>query len=138
MSKRSRQQLVGDRGENLVGNYLRQQGWQILSQQWHCRWGELDLVARQGSVLAFVEVKTRRSRNWDETGLLAVHEGKQHKIIRTALAYLSQQQRYLPPDLEYRFDVALVRHSISPKGAPLWQLEQYIPAAFELSEGGLE
>jgi putative endonuclease len=135
MRKRSQQQQVGDGGEDFVGNYLRQQGWQILNQQWHCRWGELDLVARQGSVLAFVEVKTRRAGNWDETGLLAVHEGKQNKIIRAALAYLSQRQPFLPADLEYRFDVALVRHSISPKGDPIWQLDQYIPAAFELSEG---
>ncbi|NJK61877.1 MAG: YraN family protein [Synechococcaceae cyanobacterium SM2_3_1] len=137
MPKRTQQQQVGDGGENFVGNYLRQQGWQILSQQWHCRWGELDLVARKGSVLAFVEVKTRRSGNWDETGLLAVHGDKQKKIIKTALIYLSQQQPSLAADLEYRFDVALVQHSISPKGDLIWQLEQYIPAAFELSQGGL-
>lgn len=135
MRKKSQQQQVGDGGEEFVGNYLRQQGWQILSQQWHCRWGELDLVARQGSVLAFVEVKTRRAGNWDETGLLAVHGRKQKKIIKTALIYLSRQQPPLPVDLEYRFDVALVQHSISPKGEHIWQLDQYIPAAFELSEG---
>ena len=56
MAQGSRKQL-GDRGEALVAAWLQQQGWRIVAQQWHCRWGELDIVARSPAPeesLAFV------------------------------------------------------------------------------------
>ncbi|NJK66193.1 MAG: YraN family protein [Microcoleus sp. CSU_2_2] len=118
---------IGTLGENFVAEWLQQQGWEILHRQWHCRWGEIDIIALgtdedskinrgnensrfpilDSQTLAFVEVKTRRRGNWDADGMLAVSATKQTKLWQTAEIFLSDR-----PDLANnpcRFDVALVR-----------------------------
>lgn len=124
---------IGTLGENLVAEWLQQQGWEILHRQWHCRWGEIDIIALGTDVeseikggkenfpensqllisrvqlptVAFVEVKTRSRGNWDAGGMLAVSAAKQTKLWQTAEIFLSHH-----PDLANhpcRFDVALVR-----------------------------
>ena len=51
---------LGDRGEAAAAQYLRKRGCQLLASQWRCRYGELDLVARdRDGTVCFVEVKTR-------------------------------------------------------------------------------
>ena len=100
---------LGELGEELVACWLQGQGWEILYRRWRCRWGELDLIAHQSKepCLIFVEVKTRRQRNWDADGLLAITPHKQAKIRQTAELFLADR-----PDLAIlpcRFDVALVR-----------------------------
>lgn len=124
----TQQQTTGDAGEALVCQYLEAKGWRILATQWRCRWGELDIVARQDPVLAFVEVKTRQGQGWDQAGRLAVDGRKQQKLIRTATTFLA----HFPDcaELECRFDVALVQHR-SGSDPSLW-LADYIMAAFEL------
>lgn len=110
---------TGILGEDLVAQWLLGEGWQILARRWRCRWGELDIVALENRpqssspILVFVEVKTRRRRNWDEDGLLSITESKQEKLCLAASIFLSDR-----PDLaDYpcRFDVALVRCSAGPK-----------------------
>jgi len=100
---------IGILGENLVAQWLREQGWQIIAQRWRCQHGEIDLIAQQGdSLLTFVEVKTRNSRNWDADGLLAISASKQIRLWQAAQLFLATH-----PELEnflYRFDVALVRY----------------------------
>jgi putative endonuclease len=103
-------QLIGNLGEKLVDRWLQLQGYRILHKRWHCRWGEIDLIAtkKMPPILAFVEIKTRNYRNWDANGLLAINNTKQAKIIKTANLFLAEN-----PDLESypcRFDAAIVSH----------------------------
>lgn len=97
---------TGRRGETLVYWYLRQAGYTIVARNRrpHTGPGELDLVAWEGPVLAFVEVKTRTSSvaGPPET---AVTRGQQRRIIRAAHDYLRHLKQ---KQITYRFDIASV------------------------------
>jgi putative endonuclease len=102
---------LGGLGESLVWDWLRSRGWQLQARQWHCTYGELDLVVSQGpanssGTLAFVEVKTRSSGNWDAYGLMAITRRKQAKLWKTAQIYLLKHPQWM--EATCRFDVALV------------------------------
>ena len=49
---------LGDWGENIAADYLKNKGYQILNRNWKNKWGEIDIVAEKNKVLVFVEVKT--------------------------------------------------------------------------------
>lgn len=93
----------GDWGEALVADYLRARGFQILAWQYRCRFGEIDLIARDGETLCFVEVKLRGRVDY---GLPRefVTAAKQRRLRTTALFYLSNHD----PNALCRFDVAEV------------------------------
>ena len=93
----------GTWGEAQVANFLRRRGYQLLAHSYHCRFGEVDLIARQGSVLCFVEVKTRTNLS---VGLPReyVTRQKQEKLRRTAACDLAARGL----DCPVRFDVAEV------------------------------
>ncbi len=101
---------IGIWGEKLVGRWLQIQDYELLQQNWRCRWGEIDLIAqdRVSKAISFVEVKTRSKNNWDENGLLAIDSAKQEKIIKTASLFLAKYSQLA--ELPCRFDVALVSY----------------------------
>ena len=91
--------------ENLVAEYLKTQGYEILEKNYRCRIGEIDLIAKEGETLVFVEVKYRRD---DKMGnpKEAVDRKKQKKISMTAAYYLMRKCGRM--DIPCRFDVAAV------------------------------
>ena len=103
---------IGQLGEELVGKWLQTQNYLILHRRWRCRWGEIDLIVQEKDslILAFVEVKTRNPRNWDNDGILAITSQKQGKLWQTAAAFLGKHPHLA--ELPCRFDVALVSYQI--------------------------
>jgi putative endonuclease len=112
---------MGDRGENLAARFLRDLGYLIIIRNFRCETGEIDIVARDGSTLVFVEVKTRAYD--DPAPEDQVHVSKQEQLTRVAKIYLS---RYGIPQPPARFDVVAV---IWPEGRE--PIIRHVPHAFE-------
>lgn len=99
--KQSQKNSLGLQGEQLAARYLRKLGYRILARGHRQRLGEIDLVALDGKVLVFVEVKTWRSdRDGDPSE--AVDSRKQERLTRAALVYLKRRNLSEHPA---RFDV---------------------------------
>ncbi len=95
---------LGDKGEALAAAYLTREGFTILERNFRCRSGELDLVAKDGSYLVFIEVKTRRSLAYG-TPAQAIDGRKRERIALAAKFYL-YEHRLL--DSDCRFDIVEV------------------------------
>lgn len=93
----------GDWGEAQVAEFLRDRGFRIEVSKYRCRFGEIDLIARDRETLCFIEVKLRSNLGF---GLPReyVTAGKQQKLRTTAKYYLATHD----PDAYCRFDVAEV------------------------------
>jgi putative endonuclease len=103
--------ILGRRGEDLAVEYLREHGYVVLSRNWRCRDGELDVVATDRDRLVVVEVKTRSSAEFG-TPAEAVTDRKAVRIRRVTQAWLAAHRvRWC----EIRFDVlALVARPGEP------------------------
>ncbi|MCU0450710.1 MAG: YraN family protein [Bernardetiaceae bacterium] len=99
MSKKAQ----GQRGEDLAAVFLQQKGYEILHRNYRYLRGEIDIVARQGQVLVFVEVKTRKSISYGYPEQ-AVGPGKQHLIKQTAEGFLVEHQH----QGDIRFDIVSI------------------------------
>lgn len=92
--------LSGAWGEALAAEYLRKKRYEILSSGYRCRFGEIDLIARDRKYLVFAEVKLRKSQNFARA-MEYVDQRKQERIRTTASLYLAEH----PTELQPRFDV---------------------------------
>jgi putative endonuclease len=121
--------LLGDRGERTAVRYLKRKGYHILARQSLSRIGELDIIARDGDCIVFVEVKTRSS---DAAGLPieAVTLAKQKQLTRAALAWL---KRHKLLEGRARFDVVSILWN--PSGEPV--IEHYQNAFEAVGVDGL-
>ena len=96
---------IGLQTEELAARYLEYKGYEVLVRRYKGRMGEIDLVARQGTMLVFAEVKYRRDLSKGRPSL-AVNPSKQQKIRRTAMQYLAEYgSRAAIQDIGCRFDV---------------------------------
>jgi putative endonuclease len=116
--------LFGQAGESAAEEYLRRKGYRILARNLRSSLGELDLVAEDGQVLVFVEVKARQTDAFGGA-IHAVHHRKQEKLIQLAAQYLA---RHHIKNRLCRFDVVLLQGS----NAVVPQIE-HIQNAFEIS-----
>jgi len=95
---------VGERGEAIAEAYLRGRGFTILEKNYRGKTGEIDIVAREGDTIVFVEVKARRNLAYGPPQL-AVTPFKQRQISRTALTWLAHHRK---PNAIARFDVIAI------------------------------
>lgn len=115
MSAGGDRKLLGRWGEDLVARELRRQGCAIVAAGWHCRLGEIDVIASDRTYLRFVEVKLRKNAALYQARE-AVDARKQAKLRAAAQLYLA----WNPTRLQPRFDVAEVyapqgMETVSPK-----------------------
>ena len=96
--------MLGAWGEDLAANHLERAGWTILHRNFRTGRNEIDLIARRGRTLAFVEVKTRRGEGLGHP-LHALIESKRRAIRRVAEDWI---ERFGRRGLEYRFDAISV------------------------------
>ncbi len=94
----------GQWGEDRAASYLRQQRLRLVARHYQTRYGEIDLVVRDGDTLVFVEVKTRQ-REYNPSAADAVTPSKQRKIVGAALSFL---KHYGYSEDNIRFDVILI------------------------------
>ncbi len=116
---------TGRLGEELAADRLESEGYRILERNYRCPFGEMDIVARDGESIVFVEVKSRRSARYGDPQA-AVGVRKQETLSRIAQYYLKERNLRGCPA---RFDVVAVR--ILPEGNRV----ELIRNAFELAYG---
>jgi len=101
---------IGQLGEEIISQWLAKKEYKIIASNWHCSWGEIDLIAidKDYKTLLFIEVKTRSKNNWDNNGIFSISNKKQEKLVITANAFLSKYPEY--NNFNCRFDVALLTY----------------------------
>lgn len=97
---------VGQQWEKFAADYLTAQGLALLTQNFHSRNGELDLIMKEQDCFVFVEVKYRKNKHFGGA-INAITPTKQQKILKTATFFLQQQglNAYNTP---CRFDVVAI------------------------------
>ena len=122
----ARHKEVGKIGEELARRYLEEQGFRILETNWRYRRAEIDLIAMDGAVLVFVEVKTRGSDAFGKPEEF-VTSHKEKLIVDAAIAYMES----IGHDWELRFDIIAILY----RNDNDYQLEHFPDAFFPGLEG---
>lgn len=94
--------VIGDIGEEIAKEYLKKNNYTIIERNFRCKFGEIDIIAKNEKCFCFIEVKTRHGIYYG-TPAQAVNQSKQHKIIMCAQFYILKMQHY--ENFNYRFDV---------------------------------
>jgi len=94
---------LGQRGEELAAAHLEELGCVVRERNWRCPAGEMDIVAEDGGCLVFVEVRTRRGREYGSPEE-SVTPAKQAKLVEVAQTYLQEHSW----DGDWRIDVVAV------------------------------
>ena len=94
---------LGRLGEDFAVEHLLRRGYEIVERNYRTRWGELDVVARDGDALVFCEVKARRAPVRATASLEAVHAHKRTRLRKMAARWLIEHRDH-PYAAELRFD----------------------------------
>ncbi|MBN1487247.1 MAG: YraN family protein [Anaerolineae bacterium] len=103
---------LGQRGETLASQILKQHGYQIIAQNWHCQEGEVDLIAQKDKKWIFFEVRTRRGKSHgtpEES--LTPHKRARMEVV--ARHYLGEYA----PDMDMDWDLGFIAVSMSTTGS---------------------
>ncbi len=106
---RAEREAAGRRGEAIAAWYLRLKGWRIIARRVKTPRGEIDLIVRRGRVLAFVEVKWRKTERELDGAIDA------YRLRRVVAAAEAAAHRYARPGDEQRIDVVLIAPRCWPR-----------------------
>ena len=82
---------IGNKGEDFAAEYYRKLGFEIKKRNFHCRGGEIDIIAENEEYIIFVEVKSRSDNSFASPGE-AVDQRKQKRLTLAAMKYLSENE----------------------------------------------
>jgi len=116
---------VGNKGESIAEDYLKQKGYKIIHRNYRCRFGEIDIIAKDDDTIVFTEVRTKQNDNFGSPQD-SITSTKIDKIAKTALSFIQEKKL---TGYSYRFDFIAVKFS---QGRP--NIE-HIENAFVLNGG---
>lgn len=119
-------QRFGKKAEDLAARHLKRHGYKLITRNYRTKVGEIDIIAREGRTLVFIEVKARRSSRYGSPKA-AVTARKQHQIAKAALWYLKETGQM---QAKARFDVVAVNRQ--DREATI----EIVRNAFELTHAG--
>ena len=102
--ERESTRAIGRDGEKIAAEYLRNNGYRIVEKNYKNRFGEIDVIAKEGQTVVFVEVKTRKTSSYG-TPSSAVDSKKQQRMGKAAVTYLTEKRLIHHP---VRFDVVSI------------------------------
>jgi putative endonuclease len=120
---------LGAAGESRAAHYLMRRGYRIVARNVRADRVEIDIIARRGQVLAFVEVKTRRTRAYGSPED-AVDARKRARLVRGAVAWLHGNRGQRRPGQTIRFDVIVCEPGAD---RATWQI-RHLKAAFDAGD----
>ena len=118
---------LGRRGEALALNKIKSLGYQCVASNYRCSLGEVDLIARDGDTIVFIEIKTRKGRSLGYAKE-AIHEKKKRQLSKVALAYLKSNGLL---GCKARFDVVAVQVSAEQEGVDIELVRNAFDLAYE-------
>jgi putative endonuclease len=98
-------QKIGQEAESMACNYLLTKGLKLITRNYQCRLGEIDLIMQDKTHIVFVEVRFRRNQDFG-TSSESITYTKQTKLLRAAQFYL--QQNHMTDKIACRFDVVAI------------------------------
>ena len=112
---------IGARAEQRAVEVLVRAGMRIVERNYRCKLGELDIIARDGSTLVFIEVRSRRDSTYG-SALEAVGWRKQRKVTRVAMHYIARRR---PVFCAARFDVVAITGDELVHIRDAWRIGRY-------------
>ncbi len=122
MRDRRAREIEGRKAEDHVARWLKRRGWKMLETRFKVSEGEVDLIARRGTIIAFVEVKQRERLPLTED---VVSQTNISRVMEAAEIWVDRNFDTLGPDFEIRFDLALIEGPVRPLSKV-----KYIESAF--------
>ena len=120
----TQEQQFGMDSESIAVNYLKEHGYQIIKRNYRTKFGEIDIIAKDGDTIVFAEVKARKSRVYNPKE--AVTKSKKRKISMVALYYLKTTRQ---TNVRARFDVVAIDSGNGSRSVEI------LKNAFELTYG---
>ncbi len=100
----SARKKLGNFGEAIAGDYLAEKNYKIITRNYRCRYGEIDIIAEKDGVLVFVEVKTRTNKSFGPV-ISQISQKKINRIYKTAEYYIG---KFLKTDKDCRIDLIIL------------------------------